>query len=370
MKRAFFRILSIILVLYSWSIQGVHYIIQDLGTLASEESYATGINNQNVVVGYFKHAGIKNNFIWKAHNLELSYLPHTGTIQDPLINNHNQVANIFWQETNNWFTSNYLSKHIYIYSNDSIMEDIGFPSGWKLYKLSSFLKPPSSYQEKDLKIIAFNDQQQILIANSTDINKANHFAIWHNGVFKELDLQMLNRAYAMNNQGVILGRIWKQTESGTVPMLVLYDSVEGTITEIMRDINILHRKLNDKGQVLIFQGSSLDFKSFLWSAHEGFIDLGDFAPTCFNNCNQIVGCRISELKKNLELPSSLRNKAIPLLLWTPKEVIPLSPFLRLNSIDSIYTEVLSLDAINDNGYIIGSGLADGKKHAFVLIPQE
>lgn len=140
-------------------------------------------------------------------------------------------------------------------------------------------------------------------------------------------------------------------------MLVLYNPVDQSIVEITKDINLLHRKLNDRGQVIIFQAAknnSSEGKGALWDSEKGLIELEDFAPLALNNCNQIVGFQISEMKNNHWAP----------LMWTPSEVIPLAPF-----IESSCFEVRWIGGINDNGYIIGQGLFDHKQHAFVLIPQ-
>lgn len=351
------RMIALCLGVLSLNLQGLDYVIQDLGTLANEESHATGINNQNTIVGYTKQEKSVNGFIWKP-NEGLFFLPHP-IYQLPLINNLNQVTDIFWHSTNSWFLENRRSKHIYIYS-DGLLQDLGAPQQWEIQKLEDW-KTESYWDNKELGILAFNDHQQVLVDNAKQLNKATRFAIWQNGVFKEIDSNIVSNVYDMNNQGLLLARKWIQKEKVNTPMLVLYNPTDGTIVEITKDVNIISRKLNDQGQVIVFQGlkNSPDWQGFLWDSENGLKKLENFAPVFFNNCNQIIGFQISEM---------LNKKFVP-LMWTPSEIIPLTQFIQSDKLESIWSEVTSLDGINDNGYIIGQGLFDGKKHSFVLIPQ-
>ena|GEM_PF-6184266 len=356
MKIVFQLIVGSLLGILPLNLQALSYIVQDLGTLASNESHVTGINNQNSIVGFTKQAGNINDFIWNP-NQGLVSLPYP-SYQLTLVNNHNQVVGIFWHETNYWFANNIHSKHLYIYHNDAFIQDVGSPKQWKMQELEHW-QTLSTRDNKELGVLAFNDHQQILVSNSSQSNKATQFAIWENGIFKDIDNSIISNAYGMNNQGLVLGRKWVQKDGVNVPMLVLYNSMEGTIFEIIKDINIVKRQLNDLGQVIVFQVKESVSKGFLWDPKKGLIDLEDFAPLALNNCDQIVGFQISELK----------NKKLVPLMWTPYETISLSQSIGSSNPESIWDEIVSFNGINDNGYIIGQGLFDGKKHAFVLIPQ-
>lgn len=357
--KVFQWLVGIFLGVLPLNLQGLDYVIQDLGTLMADESHAVGINNKNTIVGYSKQKDDVRSFIWK-QNDGLSFLLHPN-YQLPIINNLNQVTDLFWHSTDYWFADNTRSKHIYIYDN-GLSQDLGAPEQWEIQKLERWQDKSSFWDNKELGILSFNDNQQILIANSKDINKATRFAIWQKGVFKEVDPNIISKAYAMNNQGLILARKWIQKDNLNLPMLVLYNPIDGATVEITKDVNIINRKLNDLGQVIVLQGLkySAKLKGFLWDSEKGLIELEDFAPSAFNNCNQIIGFQISETYN--------RNFTQP-LLWTPSEVISLTPFIQSNNFESLWSEITSLDGINDNGYIIGQGLFDGKKHAFVLIPQ-
>ncbi len=80
----------------------------------------------------------------------------------------------------------------------------------------------------------------------------------------------------------------------------------------------------------------------------------------FDEIVKIAGFSLSEYTKN--------DKFVP-LLWTPSEVVSLNQFAGFGSPDSVWTKVTLINGINDNGYIIGRGVFDYHKHAFVLIPK-
>ena len=349
--------IAFLLSLLPLYLQGYDYLICDLGTLMADESYVTGINNQNTIVGYVKEGNKTSSFIWEPNNGP-TLLPYP-KYQSPLINNHNQVVDIFWHKTNYWFSDNVYSKHIYIYDN-GLAQDITLPKEWKIQELEEW-RTLSVWDGGELGILSFNDNQQILITNAKEFEKATRFAIWQNGRLKEIDTSLISNVYAMNNHGLILGRRWIKKENINTPMLVLYNPTEETLTEIIKDVNIINRKLNDRGEVIIFQilqNPQLS-RGFLWSQTKQIIELEDFAPVAFNNCGQIVGFKIPKIEDEELLPA----------IWNQGKTTPLTQIIGLGGIESTWSRLKLFKAINDNGYIIGEGLFDGKQHGFVLIPQ-
>lgn len=341
-------------------LQGLNYSIRDLGLLNTDTSAAAGINNQNTILGFVKKEQDDGNefvdFIWQP-NEEIVYLPYPYTAS-PILNNSNQVAGVFWCEKKPkyWFLPNtdICSKRIYIYTN-GVVQDIGVPANWKMQELENW--ETSLCDDKELKLLSFNDHGQILVAHT----KEKRFAIWQDGVFTEIDPNIISDAYEMNNHGVILARRWVKKENSNIPVLVLYNTTDQKIVEITNDINIIIKELNDNGQVIFVQKvTDCVFKGFLWDAEKGLLELDDFAPVSLNNSNQIIGFSISEYTKN--------DKFVP-LLWTPSEVVSLNQFAGFGSPNSVWTKVTSINGINDNGYIIGRGVFDYHKHAFVLIPK-
>lgn len=323
MKIIIQNLIGIFICLLPLNVQGVEYLLQDLGTLAADESYVSGINNQNAIVGYMKQAKETSNFIWE-QDKGLIFLPHPH-YQAPLINKHNQVVDIFWYKTDYWVATNMFSKHIYLFDNGHVQDLGAGPKQWKLQEIEEGWKTPSVWDEKDLGIVAFNDLQQILIANNKYLSFATRYAIWQKGEFKEVDEGVIDYAYAMNNQGVILARKWIKKNNTNIPMLVLYNPVDNNIVEITEDLDFGNRKLNDLGQVILVQIRAAaikdvppKIKGFLWDPEKGLTELEDFAPVVFNNCGQMIGLQISQL---------LDKKIVP-LLRTPEITTPLFPWLK------------------------------------------
>jgi hypothetical protein len=351
-----FNLIGLMLLCSPFNIQGLSFTIRDLDTLATDRSSVGGINNHNVIVGNLSDHDTKRDFIWDSEK-KLTDLPFTPTYQLPLINNHNQIVGIFWHQTNNWFFENKYSKHIYLLSNDGSIKDIGAPSKWKSQILQHW-QTRSVWDDKALAIIDFNDQGQILIANASEISKASEFAIWDNGEFQYIDSIILSTAYGMNNQGIILGRKWVANEEGNIPMLVLYDFKNNIIQEIMEDVNLVCKRLNDRGQVIVTQlvknqDKKPAVKGSLWDQEKGLIPLDEFLPLAINNCNQMIGIQLLDIESKKHNP----------LFWNNGEIINLKDCI------GIWGEI-EPKKINDNGYITGEGFFDGKKHAFVLIPKE
>lgn len=341
---------GILLCFFHLCLLGTNFVIQDLGTLANNESIANSINNHDMVAGRIVEQGRDIDFIWEKEK-GLSCLPHQSSYQLPFINNNNTAAGIFWEKTNYWFSKNTRSKHIYLRYSDGTFRDIGVPKKWKAQNLEEW-QTPSLWDDKGLGIVGFNDSEQILLANSVNINKATEFAIWHNGDFQYIDPNELSLAYDINKDGLILGRKWIKKEGLDVPLLVLYDIRQQTSIEIMNDVNLANKKFDRQGQVMITQGIK-NLTGFLWNTKDGLIPLNDFLPIDANCRNQIVGLKI------------LHNKPVFFLLANGK-MFNLNKELEIGAADSIWTEIKTISSINDNCYILGQGVFDGKKHAFVI----
>lgn len=357
--KVIFQSVGLFLGLLPWNLQGLNFTIQDLGTLTTHESTASGINNDNVIVGSTKNLKEISYFMWD-EDKGVTPLPFTCTYQMPFINIHREIAGISWYQTNYWFTNNIRSKHLCIINREGADQDIGAPTQWKIQELERWQS--DHWDDKELKILAFNDQKQILMTNSHDLNEATQFVVWQDGVFKEIDPSILSIAYTMNNEGLILGRRWVKTETGNLPMLILYDLNRGVATEIMRDINLAMQNLNDRGQVITIQilKEGKTVKGLLWDPQEGLTELEDFAPVTFNNHNQMIGLQISEMN----------NDKFVWLFWNNGEKINLNEKTGVGSTKSLWNQISSIEKMNDRGYAIGQGDFDGKKHAFILIPSD
>jgi hypothetical protein len=360
MKRVYLWV-NILLCALPFHMYGIQYIIQDLETfVGAEKSGSIAINNQNTILGYVQVKGKEVPCIWD-QNGQFRTLPSSRLFyQYPLMNNHNQFATILLEETNSWLRGKSFSKNLCILENFEVIRDLGLPNQWKIENLREW-NHFSESARKDIEVIAFNDLGQIVLANSDKVNMTKSFIIWENGIFNDLDAS-IEKVYSLNNQGLILGRKKIErtnTKIGSdsnekVQMLVLYDPKEDIVQEIMEDVGITYRILNDRGQVILIHKQRQ--KCFLWDSLTGLVELIDFVPLAFNNCNQILGFPIPKSREEVILAH--------LLIWKQDEWV-VEP---IEIGDETWKTIKIKEMINDKGYLIGDKLVGGKKHAIVLIP--
>lgn len=355
MRKLYFYILLFLFSALSLSLYADRYQLWDLGTLSDTASYAGQINNHNLVTGLVKNEKGLVHFIW--HPIEgLTCLPLAVTKQPPLINNHNDIVGVYWYRTDYWFMDNKTSKRLYIKRTNHSLTDIGFPSSWAKQEFVDW-QDLNFWDDDKLYLVDFNDQGQLLLADALVSNKRTKVTVWQEGIYYDLDSAVLCRGYALNNQGVILGRRWHYEGNKGVPMLGLYDLKQGTFSPITKDLNMCLYRLNDNGQVTVARktDSSDELEGMLWEANKGWISLGSFLPTALNNKNQMIGF----VQEN--------NRSIP-YLWDQGTLVNLEADLELKNLDMAWIKISELKGINDLGYIIGDGLYDSQTHAFILVP--
>lgn len=355
------------------------------------------INNQGVVTGQIrdierievqkqvKEVEVVTNFIWH-ETVGIITLPYKPTCRPALINNHNKMSDIYWFFTNYWIFPNQGYKHVLLMSvltdPGYLLWDIGTPKGWKTQSLDSwqYVKLPSSkipnpdsiWDDHELSVIGFNDLNQILIANSCHDKKRTQYAIWtlgeHAPLEKEffpkdfipIDSSILDKAYAINNHGIILGRQWVMHEGNNVPMLVLYDTLSNTVLPAIKDVELVTSDLNDLNQIVGVRKNFLNpnkTEGFLWDPEDGLVLLDSFIPTAINNKGQIVGYQTH--------PDGSQTPA----LMHMGDIIDLNKLLDLENANSAWVKINIVKDINDAGYIVGEGIFDGKPHGFLLAPK-
>lgn len=351
------RLLALLFFLSPLNLVGAHYQIKDLGTLSHNHSLASGINNDNVIVG-MTESTTNFNYIWNPNN-GLILLPYITTYQSPYINNKNEIVGLYWHKTNYWFFGNKSSKHIFLLRPDGFFQDLETPSKWDRQLLAGSEDSFKVWDKKEIGIIDFNDRGQILIGNSYVFRKMTEFAIWEEGEFKYLEKDGLEVAYGINNEGVLLGR--KCLSEGSIPMLVLYDPENNTTQVVGEADSFSYGVHNDEGQVALLQ---MNFelhivKGFVWDICNGLVELNNFVPIDLNNRGQMIGV---QARKNGNVEEIIPS------IWKEGEVINLIDDLKIGEDDSPWSKIEVLTSINDNGYIIGQGVYNDKKHAFVLIP--
>lgn len=361
MKKMIFNVLMSIFCVFGSSVQGedLKYTIEDAGTLATEQSFPSGINNGNTVVGCLKMDGKWHDFV-HGQQTGLQVLPYVTSLkQNPLINNLGQIVGVHWKETKNWFFSDTSTKHIYLRDADGSSKDIALPSDWDIQTLEHW-QTPSIWDNHEVRVIAFNDQDQILVANTKRDGTVIQLALWENGKFEQIDSKALTSAYKMNNQGLILGRQSMKQEGADKPisMLVLYDPDHQTTEQIIQDVNIIQADLNDQGQVILTRASPKVVEGYLWDREKGLISLNEFCPMFINNQGQIIGGRPSD-------------NGITVIFWNHGEETNLNEVAGIGDIDSPWNTLQGIAGLNDHGCICGVGkLSDKRNQAVLLIPAE
>ncbi len=357
MKKLYLAFTQLALCAYTLSLSALHYTLQDLGTLESQQSLVNKINNNNTVIGIQEDSKDLSYFSWHPLNGLVSF-PERCVRSIPFINNQDQIAGLFWHQTDYWFAENFTSKNLFIREPNQSFTSIGYPEKWKdeQQKIEKW-QTPNVWDNNKLSIVSFNDSGQLFLTDSTTMHKSTKIAVWQNATFHYLDSSKLSHLYAANNSGLMLGRRWIENEQGKCPMLGIYDFNQDTFYPIMKDVNIISYAMNDRGQVILVKEHLKALEGLLWDIESGFTTLTNFYPVALNNKDQMIGLHLQD-----ETPL--------FALWNKGEIIDLGKMLDLEQSHTAWVRIKTLKGINDNGYIIGEGQYDGKTHAFVLIPSK
>jgi hypothetical protein len=353
-------------------VEGLSYILKDLGTLQTEKSTVEKINDGGYVTGQILMKNQKNDppqnklqdkyvhFVWEQDKGLTQFGFTSPSCHAPLINNHNHIAGTFWYFTKYWIFPNFAEKHVYLIDESYAFNDLQFPLNWEIDRLESW-KIPYQWDNHELAVIGYNDLNQILIADSCHEKKRTQFAIWKDGVFHPIDAAVLEKAYAINNEGIVLGRKWIVNEGNHVPTLVLYDPSTEGIAPITKDLEITIHDFNDANQIVgvrKFASSPNKSDGFFWEWSSGIVLMDSFLPSAINNKGQIVGYKV------------LSDDTLAPALWDNGQVTDLNQMLNLENSESAWVKIVTVKDINNDGWIIGEGIYDDKTHGFVLIPLE
>lgn len=251
-------------------------------------------------------------------------------------------------------------------SNDDVAFGV-HPDGWAVgHSFSDFYAKPVTFQSGsavDLATSAFTGAARA-------VNQSGAIAgwvydgefkavIWTNGNQVKVPGTSYAQAFALNNAGVVTGtyyggpdntlRAFKWSAGGTP---VILPSLGGFTSE--------GNGINEQGDVV---GDSMrvmsgDEQAVWWTASGQLVELGAFGGPAssardINNHGQIVG---------YALDGSLDPRAF---LWEAG-----GPIVDLNTVlppDSGWV-LLSANAINDAGQIVGEGTLNGEPRAFLLTP--
>ena len=249
-------------------------------------------------------------------------------------------------------------------------DDVAFglhPDGWAVgHSVSDFYARPVTFQSGsavDLAPSAFTGaaravNQSGAIAGWVS-DQGTKAVIWANGNRLEVPGTFYAQAFALNNAGVVTGTYYGGPDntlraftwsSGATP--VILPSLGGFTSE--------GNGINEQGDVVgdSMRALSADEQAVWWTASGQLVELGTFGgPTSsardINNRGQIVGYA---LNGSLEPRAFLSESG--------------GPMVDLNTLlppDSGWV-LLSANAINDAGQIVGEGTLNGEPRAFLLTP--
>lgn len=301
------------------------YTFTDIGTLGGNTSVVSSINNAGQVVGV---SCLGDRQDWYA------YLWENGTITNLLtrsardINNLGQIVGDGTHESRYPYaflwengTTTYLETPALPYNSSACaINDLGQVAGimydgvtrgnlalWRAGDGDTV-----DYSRSGVWPDAINDSGQIVGTMQTSVEGYNHAFVWENGVLNDLGTLggLGSAAHDINNSGQIVG---SAQLNGGFGHAVLWEN--GVITE-------------------------LDIWEGLMSRAMGI-----------NESGQIIG-----------MGSSVGSENSYILLWDNGEVYNLNRFIN-------GWELPYIVDINDNGWIIGSGIRpDGEQHGFLLKP--
>jgi probable HAF family extracellular repeat protein len=243
--------------------------------------------------------------------------------------------------------------HAFLYS-DGQMQDLGTLEGYS-----------------DSVATGINNYDEV-VGVSTMANRFGERAfLYSDGVMQDLGTLggPLSLAHGINDAGQVVGWSFtseEETSENPVTHAFLYSD------GVMTDLNSLipadsgwvlfeGRDINDAGKVVGSGDAGRGQHAFLYS--DGQVrDLGTLAkpydsysyPTAINNVDQVVGQ--SATAEGTEHP----------FLYSDGVIRDLNSLIPADS----GWELLNVEDINDNGYIVGKGVnSDGREHAFLLTPK-
>lgn len=328
------------------------YEITDLGTLDNLRTYANGINDSGKIVGASEVRNEREyTFIWDKIKGMQQLNPHTNAYYRAYpkkINNAGQIAAniIYWKNKQK-------IKIGYLWDNSQCV----------LYKNA-------------LWVTDINDAGQMVGRSSYyDDQYKSRPALW-NGSDDVLNLAVPLRflhANRINNAGQIVGQCKICQKKLCKYHACFWDSKKSSPNKKdVIDLGTLNnygeseaKGINNLGQVVGNSSFKIDLTekkekhAFLWDSDRGMQDLGSLTPynsyaLDINDAGQVVGYSKERVY--------YRGIAF---LWDAKNGLQnLNKLIRPHSRWMLYRA----DDINENGWIVGSGLLSDVTHAFLLTP--
>lgn len=301
------------------------YTIVNLGEQVTGGSVAIDVNNRGQVVAESTdNLGYMQAYLWD--NGEVTSLTPEGMARSRVggINNVGQIAGVVISDTEG------TSFHPVIWWNDEIIE------------LEMLAGQTGSASD-------INDAGLAVGLSTTVYPNFNPTAVWwENGTIFELeDTGHNGRALGVNESGQIVGEV--EDGQGYGSAAVWEDNILLNIGSLGDRVGSMATGNNNLGQVVgtsVITGGQ-GMHAFLWQ-NGLMVDLGGESALAINNSGVIVGV-------------AHPGRAV---VWQDGQMIDLNTLLPLSS-GWILT---AANGINDFGWIVGEGLYQGNRRAFLLKP--
>ncbi len=328
------------------------YDIVDIGTLGHEESsIPTGINNLGQVVGISTdRKGLTTAFYWidgkikRVPGLRRKHSVATG------INDSGQVVGYNLDDKGPFRT------YIYSIDKDNAIE-IPTPDG-------NVLVLASSINNSGLVVGRVATSH-----HGSGDNSVNEFAF----KYKDdtiIDLQsalnlrkfgsVRSDAISVNNNGRVVGHLYTSTHIGYSRGFFYDEGADPIDIGTLGGHLTIVSSINDSDKVAGYsQTLNGDLRAFVWDRTNGMQTINPFPDGTqslaydINNRGQIVGASDSTVKR------------LRAFIYTDGRLQDLNSLIPPNS----GWELVTARAINDKGQIVGEGVIDGERHAYLLNPK-
>ncbi len=311
-------------------LQAATYRLTDLGTLGGLHSYAYDVNDHGDVVGMSNLAPYRGSrgFLWSK-----GMLTDLGTLYGfssgaTAINNLGQIVgyDITLAERT----------RAVMWSNGTI-RDLGTLGGADSYAWG------------------INDLGQVVGYSSTSTGQTHAF-LWQNGSMFDLGTMGGSGSWAfdINNRGQVVGGA--RTPQGDFAFL--WENGVMSVPGALCSANSYAWGINQLGEMVIEGPGTTAFTSILWT--NGIrINLGPQGgfysqPFAINDKTQVVG----EFRKDND-PQNWRTYAY---LWDKGTMVDLNELVQPASA----FEMVTAQGINERSDIVGYGITNGAKHAYIL----
>ncbi len=318
MKKNLFCLLLIFSI--SSAFATTKYQVLDLGTLHTEASRATSINDKGEICGTYKKGNDSFLFVWKPDSgINFTGIPITLSF-NPLINNSGNVVGVngVWQKQ---------PYHLFLVNDKNEIKNVAVESSTAIW------------------LEAFNDLNQIVFSKDDSI------FLFENGETRNFGKFFSRLGTTLNNQGELFGT----ATSANGNTIARYHNIKTRRTyDVGEKGYVMGMGINNIGLGIIYYSFGNQFFGLLWTPEKGVIKTFPLEqsenPKKINDIGQIIVGTCSILDEDLK--SININKILNLELdWN-------TPFEKIS-------EIIDL---NNHGLMVGTGIVKGKGQAVLLVP--